>query len=227
MRASSDAGGHVVFQCFDVLEKFAVLLRNDFVLMAEKIRSLGFLNESLSDVLTDLSANQFPKARELINVIIGSLTQIEYARKVMYHRTHLLADSAFQSSLEQAKTIKGLLHDREQALNRFVQVSAAQGRSQRQNPQIDAKLSTATGTFKAANAQAVQASSVYSNQLHRDLLLTLTSFAHAQMEMHARALEIWGKAIEQIDQCSMDDDNDEASDGLAAAIETIAPLVKD
>ena len=105
-RQWNEHAGEVVFHCVDVLEKFAALIKNDLILIAEKERSLGFLNESMEDVLTDLSVNQFEKAKQIVNLFIGALTQVEYSRKILYHRTHHLAQSSFQSTIEQAKTVK-------------------------------------------------------------------------------------------------------------------------
>jgi hypothetical protein len=227
MRGSTGSAGKVVLDRFTTLEKLAPLVRSDFLAIAEKNRSLGFLNENISDLLTDLSASQFPKAHELMELMVGSLSRVEYARKVMYHRTRLLGEQAFQSSMEQVRTVKGILNDCEQALNRAQQASAAQARAARRNDLFDRRAAAASGTFKAANAKAVQASSVYSNQINRDLSLALLSFAHAQMEMYARTLEVWGNAIEQIDKLELNEEAEAASDALEAAVDTITPLMSE
>jgi hypothetical protein len=55
----NEPSGQVIFESLGVLEKFVGLLRNDIVFIAEKERSVGFLNESMSDVLNDLTSNPY------------------------------------------------------------------------------------------------------------------------------------------------------------------------
>jgi hypothetical protein len=227
MSGSAESGGKVVYDNINVMEKFSALLRTDFIGIAEKNRSLGFLNESMSDVLTNLAVHQFPKAHELLDLVIASLARVEYARKIMYHRTHLLGENAFQSTLAQTHGVKNVLQEREQARNRLAQVTAARARSARPNQVIESRFSADTGSFRSANTQAVQATSLYATQFHRDVLVALTSFAHAQMEMQARIMEIWGGALEQMDEIEVDEDNDVAASALLGAMDMIAPPLDD
>lgn len=217
----NDHAGEVVFNSINVLERFASLLKQDIVTIAEKHRSLGFLNEQMSDVFTDLAVNQYPKAREVLNLFIGCLSQIEYARKVMYHRSHQLSQQSFQSTIEQARTVKGLLKEREAAVIKYNQAKNAQARGNNQNQ--DAKMSQATASFQSLNTQTIQAAGNYANQLHRDLITTLTSFAHSQMELYAKSVEVWANYIEALDQTDLGEDLDDVVDVIHKTAQSIVP----
>ncbi|KAH0794507.1 hypothetical protein GPJ56_001532 [Histomonas meleagridis] len=213
----NDNAAGVIYSCTDVLEKFAALLKNDITMIAEKERSLGYLNESMSDIFSDLTINQYPKAKEVLNAFINSLSQIEFGRKVMYQRSHQLAQSSFTSTLDLAKKAKSLLKEREASLSKYMQVKAAKEKSTKPSSQLDEKLTASKTSFQAANAQAIQATSTFTNQLHRDLILTLSSFAHAQMEFYAREIEVWSKTIEAIDKNTIDDDTESIVNSFQAS----------
>lgn len=201
-KAWSDHSGEIIYNSIDVLQKFADMLRNDIAAIAEKERSMGFLNEQMSDNLFEMNKEQFPKAKEVLNLFIASLSQVEYGRKVMYQRDHQLARDVFQSSLELAKSCKELLKAREQAIKRYTlaKQNELKTASQPEN------LAAATTNFQTLNTQAIQSAATYSNQVHRDLITVLSSYAHAQMELHARTLETWSKFIEVIDETPFDED---------------------
>ena len=201
-KAWSDHAGEIIYNSIDVLQKFADMLKNDIAAIAEKERSMGFLNEQMSDNLFEMNKEQFPKAKEVLNFFIASLSQIEYARKVMYQRDHQLARDVFQSSLELAKSCKELLKAREQAIKRYTvaKQNELKTASQPEN------LAAATTNFQTLNTQAIQSAATYSNQVHRDLITVLSSYAHAQMELHARTLETWSRFIEKIDETPFDED---------------------
>ena len=197
----SDHAGEILYNSIEVLQKFAAMLKNDIAAIAEKERSMGFLNEQMSDAFFELNKEQFPKAKEVINAFIASLSQVEYARKVMYQRDHQLAHDVFASSLELAKTCKELLRAREQSIKRYSMARQQELRS----PQPE-NVAAATTSFQSLNSQAIQASATYANQVHRDLIIVLSSFAHAQMELYARTLETWSRFIEKIDEAVFDED---------------------
>ena len=201
-KAWSDHSGEIIYNSIDVLQKFADMLKNDIAAIAEKERSMGFLNEQMSDNLFEMNKEQFPKAKEVLNLFIASLSQVEYGRKVMYQRDHQLARDVFQSSLELAKSCKELLKAREQAIKRYTlaKQNELKTASQPEN------LAAATTNFQTLNTQAIQSAATYSNQVHRDLITVLSSYAHAQMELHARTLETWSKFIEIIDETPFDED---------------------
>ena len=225
-RGWNDHAGEVVFRSVEVLERFAALLKNDMALIAEKERSLGFVNESLSDVLTDMATNQFQHAKELINLFISSLTQIEYARKILYHRTHLLAQNSLQSTIDQAKAVKLLIKDRETAIARYLQAKHTQQNS-RMTQATEMKVSKSSAAVRALNQQTIQSTGTFANQLHRDLVTVLGSFAHAQMELYAKQVEVWAHAIEEIDQCCLEDDIDDVTVSLQKIMNTISPIQDD
>lgn len=223
-RGWNDHAGEVVFRSVEVLERFAALLKNDMALIAEKERSLGFVNESLSDVLTDMTTNQFQRAKELINLFISSLTQIEYARKILYHRTHLLAQNSLQSTIDQAKAVKLLIKDRETAISRYLQAKNAHQHAARPTEASEMKVSKSSAAVRSLNQQTIQSTGTFANQLHRDLVTVLGSFAHAQMELYAKQVEVWAHAIEEIDQCCLDEDTDEITVSLQKIMNTISPV---
>jgi len=217
----NDHAGEVVFNSIDVLQKFAEFLRNDLVLIAEKERSLGFLNETLGDSLGDLSVKQFPKAKEVLNYFIGTLSTIEYFRKVMYHREHQLATTSFSSSIELAKNVKQLLKDREEAIKRYI---LAKSKAIKGPPENDPKLMQATTSYQSINTHSIQAAATYSNQLHRDLIISLSSFAHAQMEIHAKSVEHWAKFLMNIDNVETNEDVEMIIAALQESAQTFAPV---
>ena len=208
MRSAKEPAGQVVYNCIDVLEKFAKLLKNDIILIAEKERSLGYINESMQDVFTDFSVNQYPKTKELINLFINCLTQVEYGRKTMYSRYRSLAQNSFNTALELANKVKGLLQQRESAFRSYMAAQEKKRKVAELKPQDELKCSQATTAFQNFNSQSIQAAGLFANQLHRDLVITLSSFAHAQMELCAKSLEVWAAAIEIIDQSTLEDDTD-------------------
>ena len=180
MKNAKEIGGQVVYNVAEVFEKFAALLKNDIVLIAEKERSLGYINESMQDVFTDLKVNQYPKAREVIELFITSLTQVEFARKTMYSRYRLLAQNSFTASLELATKVKNLLIERENAYRSYLASLEKKQKAVQPKPQDEVKFSQATTTFQTLNTQAIQGAGTFANQLHRDLVTTLSYFAHAQ-----------------------------------------------
>ncbi|OHS98329.1 hypothetical protein TRFO_08898 [Tritrichomonas foetus] len=224
MRNAKDPAGQVVYNCIEVLEKFATFLKNDIVLIAEKERSLGYINESMQDVFTDLTVNQYPKAREVINLFISSLTQVEYVRKTMYSRYRSLAQNSFTTALELATKVKGLLVERENAFKSFLTAQERKRRIAQPKPQDELKLSQATTAFQTLNSQTIQAAGTFANQLHRDLVTTLSAFAHAQMELYAKSLEVWAATIEQIDQATLDDDTDAVVLAFQKAMNTLGTV---
>jgi hypothetical protein len=204
-RRWNEPGGQVIFDSLGVLDQFTRILRTDIGFIAEKQRSLGFLNESTSDVLADLSANQYPTAKAILMKFVQSLAQVEYGRKVMYFRTHRLADQAFQGLPEQAKHCREHLQRREIAYTRHAR--AVQQRAQ--NPKIDPRP---LANFREATQQATEIVMPTFNQIHMDLIRTITAFAHAQLEKHARALEVWSRAVTEIDGIAFDDEEADMED---------------
>jgi hypothetical protein len=201
-RQWNEPGGQVIFGSLGVFEKLVGLLRNDIVFIAEKQRSVGFLNESMSDVLTDLSSNQYAPVTELLTQFVQRLAQVEYARKVMYFRTHQLAEQAFHGIPEQIQWSRELLQKREVAYTRHL-------RDQQRrvtNPKIDPRP---LAEFRSATKQAVDAVLPTVNQIYGELVRTITAFAHAQIEMHAHAMEVWSKGINEIDEISFDAQEEE------------------
>ena len=213
-RAWNDHAGEIIYNSIDVLQKFAAMLKNDIAAIAEKERSLGFLNEQISDSLFELNKDQFPKAKEVINAFIASLSNVEYARKVMYQRDHQIAHDVFASSLELAKSCKELLRSRENAIKKYTMVKQAEARATKSE-----NIAVATTNFQSLNTQAIQASATYANQVHRDLIIVLSSFAHSQMELYARTLETWSKFIEQIDEMVFDEDIESIATSLKESTE--------
>lgn len=222
MKNAKDPAGEVVYKSVEVLERFAALLKNDIVLIAEKERSLGYINESMQDVFQDLTVNQYPKVKELLSFFITSLTQVEYARKTMYSRYRLLAQSSFTTAIELASKVKSLLIDRENALKSYIAAAERKQRAAQPKPQDDLKLSQATSQFQTLNAQAIQSTGNFANQLHRDLVTTLSSFAHAQMELYAKSLEVWSNTIQTIDQAILDEDTDAVILAFQKSLNTLA-----
>ena len=227
MKNAKEHAGQVVYNCVEVLEKFASLLKNDIVYIAEKERSLGYINESMQDVFTDLNANQYPKAKEVINLFITSLTQVEYARKTMYSRYRLLAQNSFTAAIELASKVKALLIDRENAYKNYQIALEKKQKTVQPKQQDELKFSQATSTFQTLNSQAIQAAGTFSNQLHRDLIITLSSFAHAQMELYAKSVEVWANTIEEIDQATLEDDTDAVVLAFQKAINSLSIKIPD
>jgi hypothetical protein len=213
-RPWNEPGGQLAYNSFEVLEKFVGLLRNDLNLIAEKERSLGFLNESLGDVLQDLSVNQYPKIREMITQFNVALAQVEYARKVMYFRTRRLTDESLASVPEQTRAVKSILRGREIAYTRRLR---AQGKKA---TEVDPRPVIA---YKSINQQAVQSVGTYLRQLLGEVGQTITSFAHGQMELYAGMLQVWEKVIVDIDESTVDDEGAEVAGTLEAILETIHP----
>jgi hypothetical protein len=201
-RQWNEPAGQVIFGSLGVLEKFVGLLRNDIVFIAEKERSVGFLNESMSDVLNDLTSNQYTPGKDLLSQFVQRLAQNEYARKVMYFRTHQLADNAFRAVAEQVQRSRALLQQRELAYTRHIR--DVQQRAK--NPKIDPGPVAA---FRNANKQALDAVISTVDQIYTERVRTITAFAHAQIEMHARAMEAWSDAITEIDAISFDEQDQE------------------
>lgn len=212
----NDHAGEVIYNSIEVMQKFAEFLKNDIALIAEKERSVGFLNEQMSDTLFEMSQHQFPKAKEVLNLFIASLSQIEYSRKVMYQRDHQLADNAFVSSIELAKGVKELLKNRENAIRKYTSAKASN-----KGP-ADQNLVSATAHFQQLNTQSIQAAGTYANQLHRDLITTLASYAHSQMELHAKQLETWAKYIDIIDSINLDEDVENTVQALKDSVAVYA-----
>ena len=210
----NDHSGEVIFNSIDVLHKFSELLKSDIIQISEKERSVGLLKESLADNLVEFSINQFSKAKEAIELFINSLNQIEYNRKIMYHRNHQLSSMSFSSSIELGKNVMNLLKEREEAIKRYNSI-----KNKKDN---DPKLAQTTASFQSINTQTIQSAGTYSNQLNRDLIVTLTSFAHSQMELHAKSIEIWSKLIENIDEINVDDDINKIMDSLKESSNSFA-----
>lgn len=198
-----DSASEVVFQGISVIQKFAPLLKNDVVLIAEKERSYGFLNEGFCDSLAEIATSQFPRTRNLIENFISAQTQVEYWRKVMYMRLHMLAQSCLSSTLDLANPTKDQLKQRDNALRR-AQVKGG---------------SAPAVSLASLQTQATQSAGTFTSTLHRDLTVTLTSFAHAQMELHAKSIEAWTQFIEQLNETSTDEDVTELIQALEQAPE--------
>jgi hypothetical protein len=213
-RPWNEPGGQLVYNSFEVLERFSGLLRNDLNLIAEKERSLGFLNESLGDVLQDLSTNQYPKVREFINQFNVALAQVEYARKVMYFRTRRLADAALASIPERSRAVKSLLRERELAFTRCLRRQGTRAAEPDPRP---------VASYRSINQQAVQSVGTEMRQLLREVGQTITSFAHGQMELYASMLQVWQGVIAEIDESTVEDEGAEAAAALDAILETIHP----
>jgi hypothetical protein len=211
-RPWNEPGGQLVFNIFEVLEKFSGLLRNDLTLIAEKERSLGFLNESLGDVLQDLSTNQYPKARDLINKFNSALAQVEYARKVMYFRTRHLSDESLTSIPERARVVKALLREREVAFTRRLRAQGTTASEPDPRP---------VASYRSINQQAVQVAGSALRQLLGEVGQTIVSFAHGQMELYVGMLQVWQKVIVDIDESAIGEEGAEAADALKAILETV------
>lgn len=194
-----EPGGQLIYSSIDVMNKFAAYVKEEITVIAEKERSVGVLNEQLTDAFFEISKPQFEKSKEVLNMFISCLSQVEYARKVMYSRDHQLASMSFTSSLELAKTCMELLKKRDQAIRQYNQTRA-------QASKTAAQITAATTNCQTANTQAIQAAATYANQLHRDLITILSSYAHAQMELYAKSLEAWAKFIDKIDEINLEDD---------------------
>lgn len=227
MKNAREPAGQVIYNCVEVLGKFQEMLKSDIVLIAEKQRSLGFINESMQDVFTDLTTNMYPKAREVLNLFITSLTQVEYARKTMYSRYRLLAQNSFAATIELATKVKGLLIDRENAYKNYLAAVEKKQRTAQPKPQDEIKFSQATSTFQTLNTQTIQAAGTYANQLNRDLVTTLSSFAHAQMELYAKSVEVWANTIEAIDQAALEEDTDAMALAFQKSLNTLSTQVPD
>jgi hypothetical protein len=213
-RQWNEPGGQVIFGSLGVLDKFVGLLRNDIVFVAEKERSVGFLNESMSDVLTDLSSNQYTPGKDLITQFVQRLAQIEYARKVIYFRTHQLVDQAFRTVPEQVQRARTLLQQRELAYTRYMR----DVQQRVTNPKIDPRPLAA---FRSASKQAQDAVIPTVNQIYAELVRTITAFAHAQIEMHARAMEVWSEAITEIDAISFEGQDGEIGHSFEEILSSI------
>lgn len=214
----NDHAGQSVFNMIKVLQDFTKFLKSDLVLIAEKQRSVGYLNENLSDELTKLSLNQFPNTKEMLNQFIGAMTQVEYGRKVMYSRLRNLENQSFNSTLELARQASELLTQREEAIVKYQQALQAHQRQLAKNkgpsPQSEVKVTQANASFQALNTQAIQATGTFTNQLHRDLVTVLASYAHSQMELYARQLQAWSHVIEVIDEAPLENDVADVVDAL-------------
>ena len=217
----NDHAGQSVYNMIRVLQDFTKFLKSDIVLIAEKQRSVGYLNENLTDELTKLSINQFPNVKELLNQFIGAMTQVEYGRKIMYSRLRDLETQSFASTLELARQASDLLVQREDAIVKYQQAILAHQRQQAKgkqpNPQLEIRISQANASFQALNTQAIQATGTFTNQLHRDLVTVLASFAHSQMELYARQIEAWNHVIEVIDEAPLEDDITDVVDAMNKA----------
>ena len=216
-----EPSGEVIYNCVEVLEKFAKLLQKDIAMIAEKHRDLGFVNENLEATAASLSVNHYPKAKQVLSLFISALDQIEYARKVMYTRTHDLSESAFANALEQAKTVKSLLKARDQAASKYLRVMAAKQKLTNIDKKKEMQLRKITTDCQGANSQALFGVSKFAQQVHKDLVMALSSFAHAQMELYTHVVEVFGKTIEEIDQVDLEEDIDKVTDQMQKILRTI------
>lgn len=217
----NEPSGQVVFNLVQLLQNFATLLRKDIAMVAEKHRDLGFVNENLESAAENLSMNHYPQAKQVLNLFVTTLNQIEFSRKVMYTRLHQLSDVAFQNVLDQAKNVQQLLKAREQAVTKYMQALAAKQKAGEMDRKKEMQLKTATSACVTANTQALYAVSNFSQQFCKDLVLALSSFAHAQMELYTHIVEVCGKTVEEVDAIDIDADTEKVVDQMQRVMRTI------
>ena len=217
----NEPSGQVVYNCIQLLQNFATLLKKDIAMIAEKHRDLGFVNENLEAAAENLAINHYPQAKRVLTLFVNTLNQIEFSRKVMYTRTHQLSEVAFQNVLDQAKNVQQLLKAREQAVTKYMQALAAKQKAGEMDRKKEMHLKKVTNTCVTANTQALYGVSTFVQQFHKDLVLVLSSFAHAQMELYTHIVEVCGNTIEEVDQIDIEDDTEKVVEQMQKVMRTI------
>jgi hypothetical protein len=215
-----------IYSRIELAEKFVEFIRKEFSTIAEEHRSLGFLNECVSQALTDATQNQFPQSRAITMKFIESITMVESMRKLFYHRTHLLAESVFQSTLDQAKVLKPRLKERDLAVGRYLAAVAAEGRTTEPDQRLRQKVGKETSSYQTHNLQTIQGACSFQAQLNRDLVGTLTAFGHSQMELYVKSIQMWSDMIEQIEGIENEADFETIEDGMKRILLTIPGLTR-
>lgn len=213
----NEACGEHLSNCIHSMEIFADLLKRDIAMIAENHRVEGFVVENLEEAASNLVINHYPKASEALHMFINALSQVELARKVMYTRNHSLSETIFQSTLEQAKSVKALLKTRDQMIGKYLSALSAKQKARRPSERLDAALQKATTEYQTTNNQALFSVSKYAQQANRDLVISLSSFAHAQMEMYIQMIQVWGQVIETLDEMDIDADADAVTNQMMKA----------
>jgi hypothetical protein len=204
-----------------VIEQFIEYIRKEFDVIAEEHRTLGFLTEGVSQALTEMEKNQFPQTAAMTHSFVQSLIDVESVRKLLYHRFHLLSQNAFQSTVEQIGILRPRIKERDAAIGRYLKSQAAEAKATKPDPALDQRLSRDTSTYHSMNVQTIQTSVSFMTQMHRDLVTALSVFAHAQMEMHVKAIETWANAIEAIDAAELEEDCVAIADGMGKIVLTV------
>jgi hypothetical protein len=213
-----------VYNRIELMEKFAAFLRKEFAVIAEEHRSLGFLNESIGQALLDASPGHFPQTQALVTKFVGSLEIVEGLRKLLYHRSHLLAQSAFQPTLEHAKLLKPRVRERDHAVGRYLAAVTADSRGN--DPKVHQKLLSETAAYQALNLQTIQGVCSFHGQMNRDLVGTLTSFAHAQMELYVKTIQTWTETISEFENMQAEQDAEAIEEGMKKILLSIPGLAK-
>jgi hypothetical protein len=215
-----------IYSRIELIEKFAEFLRKEFSIIAEEHRSLGFLNETISQCFANSVPHQFPQTQAITAKFISSITTIESVRKLFYHRSHLLSGSAFQSTLDHSKLLKPRLKERDQAVGRYLATQALQARAMEVDPVLRQRIAKDTSAYQTQNLQTIQAVCSFQNQLNRELVAALTAFAHSQMEMYVKSIQTWAELIEEIEGSSIESDLEVIEEGMKKILLTIPGLTR-
>jgi hypothetical protein len=204
-----------------VIDQFIEYIRKEFDVIAEEQRTLGFLNESVSQALSEMEKSQFPQTALITHSFVQSLIDVESVRKLLYHRFHLLSESSFQNSISQISVLRPRIKERDAAIGRFLKSQAAKSRVTKPDLVLDQRLARDTSTYHSLNVQTIQTSVSFMTQMHRDLVTVLSVFAHAQMEMYVKVIETWANTIEVIDAAELEEDFAAIADGMGKIMMTI------
>jgi hypothetical protein len=168
-----------------------------------------------------MKKSQFPQVAAMTHSFAESLVAVESVRKLLYHRFHLLSENCFESTVNQIGILRPRIRERDSAIGHYFKSQAAKARATKPDAALDQRLARDTSAYHSLNVQTIQTSVSFMTQMHRDLVTALSVFAHAQMEMHVKAIETWTNTLEAIDAADVEEDYVAIAEGMGKILLTV------